>query len=164
MQDQATKDYQGMSADRQARRRKADLAQIHMALHDIGLDRDRPRYEAIVEEIGGVRSSALLNARQRMALLARLRAMGAGKKYLRKTRLPQDARPQHRKIVALWVSLGQVGALVDTSDAALQAFIERLTGVSHLRWLKGYHCNQVIEALKDWRGRVLKRVNSSANE
>jgi hypothetical protein len=62
--------------------------------------------------------------------------------------------PLQRKVVALWLTLRDMGELRDASDRALDAFVKRTAGVDALRWADGPACVKVIEALKEWVRRV----------
>jgi phage gp16-like protein len=62
-------------------------------------------------------------------------------------------RPMARKVVALWVRLAVAGKLRNGSDAALQSFVKRQTGISWLGWCDDGQLWRLIEALKSWAKR-----------
>lgn len=64
-----------------------------------------------------------------------------------------DTRPMPSKARALWLFLHQVGEVRDPSEAALEAFTRRQTGVDALQWVDMHE--RVIEPLKKWAERVL---------
>ena len=138
--------------------RTRDLAQIHCLKRDLALEQEA--YEDCCGQVvAGTCSSISFDAAQRRALIALLQRRKGPHKPQRptrskKTRLPRNARPQYRKIVALWITLGHEGVIRDPSDQALQTYIKRMTGVDHLRWLDIEQASTVIESLKQWQARV----------
>jgi hypothetical protein len=62
--------------------------------------------------------------------------------------------PSHAKARALWIVLAGLGAVVDRSDRALDAFCRRQTGLDAWSWFDQRACRGVIEALKAWIARV----------
>lgn len=59
--------------------------------------------------------------------------------------------PAARKLRALWIAAYDLGLVVDRSDRALLAFLERQTGLSHIRFLTAPgQATAAIEALKSW--------------
>lgn len=130
-----------------------DLAKIHIAKKDLGLDDDT--YRAMIRRIGGVESSAQLDAAGRRALLAEFRAGGWKPKAPRARRTrPLDDAPQSRKIRALWLALFDAGVVRDPGERALAHYVRRQTGVEDLRWLDSRQANVVIESLKAWAKRA----------
>lgn len=74
-------------------------------------------------------------------------AKGAGR-----AAIPRD--PQASKIRALWIELGRAGAIEDSSERALDAWVLRQCGVASLRWADGGQKVRLVEALKAWARRV----------
>ena len=62
--------------------------------------------------------------------------------------------PKARKIRSLWLELRDAGALKDSSEKALLAFVKRSTGVERMEWLRENQLDSVIEQLKNWLGRL----------
>lgn len=62
--------------------------------------------------------------------------------------------PKARKIRSLWLELRDAGALKDSSEKALLAFVKRSTGIERMEWLQDNQLNNVIEQLKNWLGRL----------
>lgn len=67
---------------------------------------------------------------------------------------PRLAEAQLRMARGLWIELHKARAVRNGSDAALDAFVRRLTRVGRLEWCGSDQANTVIEALKDWSARV----------
>ncbi len=68
-----------------------------------------------------------------------------------------DDHPQSKKIRALWLELHAAGKVRDPSEASLAAYVKRQTGVEALQWLSSAQASQVIEQLKQWLARPMKR-------
>lgn len=81
--------------------RRSQLAQIHIARKDLGLDEDT--YRAMLMDVAGVDSSAKLNAKQRAAVLARFESKGWKNKKQRgkPTAVANEKAPLMSKIGAL---------------------------------------------------------------
>ncbi len=145
-------------------RRRIELAAIHVAKKQLRLDDDL--YRRVIERVSAkfratpVTSSALLTPRERAALIEEMRRLG----FRKIEGAPkQPASGQVQKIVALWHALRDTGALHDSSDKALRAFVKRQTRMEAARWLTPTQANKVIEALKGWLGRVEAKSASDAN-
>ena len=145
--------------------RKADLAAIHIAKAQLGLDDDSYR-DLLSTVCAGVRSSAALDYGGRKRFLAHLRAC------LRASGAPAPARaasgpkravqspltPAQRKMWALWMTLADAGLVRNRTMGALAKFAARQTGVDRLEWLNGLQEALVIDSMKAWlksRGEVL---------
>lgn len=79
--------------------RRSQLAQIHIAKSDLGLDDDT--YRAMLMDIAGVDSSAKLTAKQRKAVLERFESKGWKNKKHRAPEVTAEKAPYIRKIGAL---------------------------------------------------------------
>ena len=123
--------------------RRRDLAAIHIAKADAGLDDDT--YRAMLREVAGVDSARDLDAAGRRAVLARLRHGAANVRSISDWRAPRIA-----KIQKLWALLGEEGVLRQPGKEALRRFCARQTGVARLEWADGAALNRCIEALKSW--------------
>ena len=71
--------------------------------------------------------------------------------------VPLDA--QCKMIRGLWIELHELGAVRNSSEKALAAFVKRMTGVELLSWLDNDQSSQVIEHLKKWRQRISEVEN-----
>lgn len=143
-------------------RRKRDLASIHIAKKELGLDDDNYRFT--MRAICGVESAAYLDFLGRQKLLTHFRALGwnpgtPGAKKTDRRGKPVKTKKQTgqaAKIWALWFELHRRGAVENKSIHALNAFVKRTTKgeVDRLEWLTAEQANLVIEALKAWIGRL----------
>lgn len=67
-------------------------------------------------------------------------------------------------IRALWLHLSEIDIVHNASEAALGAFVKRMTGVDALQWLSTKQASQVIENLKQWLTRTeIDRLTLFAN-
>jgi hypothetical protein len=66
---------------------------------------------------------------------------------------PSGHRAHSGKVRALWWTLYWLGAVDSPNDRAIDAFVERQSGVSALRFLDSRQAHAVIEALKAWAAR-----------
>jgi len=133
--------------------RQKDLAKIHIARKELGLDEDV--YRDILWSVGRVDSARELDDKGRAKLLG----------YFRKTlhwqsrSLPADKQSpgarQAWKIHTLWAELHRSGHVKDPSDRGLFAFCKRMTQVERPEWLTAQQANIIIEALKSWLTRPL---------
>jgi phage gp16-like protein len=62
--------------------------------------------------------------------------------------------PQARKIRSLWLTLRDLGALRDSRESALLAYVKRLTDVERMEWCNPAQLGYVAETLKSWIARV----------
>jgi phage gp16-like protein len=134
--------------------RRAEIAQIHIAKSQLGMDDDT--YRAMLWSVGRVRSSSDLDWRGRKAVLDHLKRSGFKVQAKPQTRrLDLDAESQ--KARKLWLLLGEAGELRDTSERALAAYVHRVAKVDDLRFTNGKQIERVIESLKKWCSRVWRR-------
>ena len=133
--------------------RRRELAQIHVAKTQLGLDDDT--YRAMLWTVARVKSAADLDWAGRKKVIDHLKARGFKVRPAKKSgarRLASDA--QSRMARGLWIELHQVGAVGDPSEKALGAYVKRMTRVDSLEWLSGTQLQTVIESLKNWRQRL----------
>lgn len=135
---------------------RAELAKIHIAKKELGLD--DTAYKGLLSTYN-VESSADLNDQQASDLVNRFQQMGWKPKGNGRGKLKFEqlkgrgkgfAKPaQLRKIEVIWRRIAR-----DKSDQALSRFIERQTattnrkGISKIEWLKDYHAHAVLCALQ----------------
>ena len=132
-------------------RRRAQLAAIHVRTKELGIE--GAGYREFLRGITGLESAAGMDARQRGAVLDRLRALGA-RSHRTIGNEGRPGEPQERLAIALWRNLGEmVGVLDDPSDNGLRKFTAKLTGVDRLEWSDARQMNRVIEVLKQWTRR-----------
>lgn len=132
--------------------RRRDLAAIHVAKKQLAMDDDT--YRAMLWSVGRVRSAGDLDYPGRKAVIDHLRKCG----FRPPPRRSSARDPQSKKIVALWLELRDLGALRDSSEKALNTFVEERVGVKAVQWLSSDQASEIIEQLKAWARRVRKQV------
>lgn len=65
---------------------------------------------------------------------------------------------QIKKIRALWLELHQMGEVRSPSELSLAKFVKRMTGVDYHGWLDSDNASKVIEHLKEWEKRALRKT------
>jgi phage gp16-like protein len=131
--------------DAASQRRRQLIAKIHVAKKQLGLTDDD--YRAVLIRVGGRESSAQMSDAQ----LADVVQEFARKGFTAKARVgkPRPAdHPVARKARAMWISLHQLGAVDNASEAALEAFACRQLQVAKLQWADQALGYKLIEALK----------------
>lgn len=148
-----------------AKRKEIQLIQI--ARRQLALDDDT--YYAMLWSVARVKSSTELDFAGRKNVLDHLKARGfvvraTGKAKAKPSRaLALD--PESQKIRALWLMLHELGAVKNPAEAALAAYVQRMTGVEDLHWVNGQQAETVIESLKKWAMRFLPaKVEAMAKE
>ena len=62
--------------------------------------------------------------------------------------------PYAGKLQALWLSAYNLGIVRNRDDKALIAFVDRQTGIAHVKWVReAHHASKAIEGLKAWIAR-----------
>ncbi|MCW5223492.1 regulatory protein GemA [Verminephrobacter aporrectodeae subsp. tuberculatae] len=147
--------------------RRRELAQIHVALQQLGISDEDHR--CLLWSVCQVRSAADLDWTGRRRYLEHLKKLGfkprpkatkpgqegpqgPGRGHVPRA-LAQDA--QSRKIRALWLLLHQLAAVRNPSEASLAAYVKRITRVDALQWISGEQAETLIETLKKWAMRYL---------
>jgi phage gp16-like protein len=143
------------------RQRSALLAQVHIARKALAIRDDD--YRALMERVTGHASAKDCTTQQLGDAVVEFARMG----------FTPRGRCRHRdigsgavirKAQAMWISLYQLGAIDDGSDAALEALGRRQLGVERLRWASEREGFRLIEALKaiadrhGWDQRVPSRM------
>lgn len=132
--------------------RRAAVVKVQIARRDLGLDEDT--YRTMLSRITGRASASDCTDAQLGVVLDELKAKGWKPKVVQGGRTAPRGRPGRadqpvaRKARAMWISLHQLGAVRDPSEAALEAFARRQLGVDRLRWAVASEANALIEALK----------------
>lgn len=128
-----------------AERRRKQLAAIHAARRDLGLDEDS--YRHMLSEVAGVRSAADLDADGRRKVLDHLRRVGWSTKPRRRvaehpgTPHNLDREQMLQKIEAQLASMGLPWSYAD-------AIAKQQTGIQRVAWLRNReHLTGVIGAL-----------------
>jgi phage gp16-like protein len=144
--------------------RNAELAVIHIAKKELALDDDL--YREIVYRTStrfrrdGICSAGAMTARERAALLEEFHLLGFRNPAGPPRKAPAPGSFQEKKIRELWRLLNEAGALNDSSEKALHAFIKRQTMGAQLmpQWLTAEQANKVIEGLKAWHSRTRREA------
>lgn len=140
-----------MNAKTQDRQRLIRL--IHVAKRELILDDDS--YRAILQRIGKKASTADLTVPELEKVLEHMKRSGF-KVRSKKGDRPQASDDQSKMIRGLWLELAGMEVVRNSSEAALGAFVKRMTKVDTLQWLSTEQASQMIEHLKEWRERVTK--------
>lgn len=144
-----------------AGRRRAELAAIHVAVKQLGLD--EATYRDFLFATTGHRSAAELSDGQRQQVIELLRSRGFKRTAMAEKRQKRIAdNSQLGMIQGLWRRLKYAGALTDPSERHLSAFVKRRTGIQHAAWLNPQEANVVIESLKSWLQRVVEKTEPAA--
>jgi hypothetical protein len=142
---------------REAARRRAELAKIHVAKKRLGLD--DATYRGIVARVcSGKTSAGDLDEAERSKLLDEFKqrfGFREGNSYTKKLSDFPDREPQMQLIRCQWADLQALGALTDASDGSLMKFIQRTTGIARIEWLGPSDANKAIEGLKAWKARII---------
>lgn len=132
--------------------RSAEIAQIHIAKAQLGLDDDT--YRAILWTVGRVRSSKDLDWTGRKALLDHFKAKGWKPRPPKAAKASAPVHPgQDALVKSLWNELHAAGKVRDPSDAALGSWLKRNHWPERVEWLDHKQITQAIEALKKWLAR-----------
>lgn len=134
--------------------RRRELAMIHIAKSQLGLDDDV--YRDLLWTIGRVTSAADLDWSGRKQLLEHLKKCGfkpRPPKAKAQGRELMGDDEQSRMILTLWQGLHAAGVVKDASEGALAKWIKRMTRVDSPRWLRADQKSMLIEALKKWNDR-----------
>lgn len=138
------------------------LKLVQIGKRELGLDDDM--YRDMLQKTVGQRSSKNLSEWQLSKVLDHMKALGFKPKP-KPAAKPQTRLPECKKILAIWITMRKQGFLKNASDAALDAFVKRMTsqinggqGIEKLNWLKSEDAYHVLEALKRWHYRVMKEA------
>lgn len=138
--------------------RGALIKKVQVARKSLGIQDDD--YRAMMERVTGHRSAKDCNANELRAAISNFERMGfrsAGHRNIGTGHTVRKAR-------AMWISLYQLGAIDDRTDAALEAFGRRQLKVDRLQWANEREGFRLIEALKamaernGWSQRVSSRL------
>lgn len=135
--------------------RSRDLALIHIAKKQLGMDEDT--YRAMLLEIGNVTSAADLDIPGRHAVLEHLKAKGF--RHFQKASAQRHSKPQARLIYHIWNRLYDAGVVhhLNGLDAWLQHNTRRWhpqhAGWEKPEFLPSRVAGIVIEQLKEWAKR-----------
>ena len=129
--------------------RNAEIAQIHIAKTQLGLD--DATYRDVLWSVARVRSSKDLDWTGRKALLDHFKAKGWKPKPPKQAKAEKPVHPgQDALVKSLWNELHEAGKVRDPSDAALGSWLKRNRWPERPEWLNHKQITQAIEALKKW--------------
>lgn len=131
--------------DGASQHRRSMLAKVHIAKKTLGLTEDD--YRQILLDVTTRTSSADCTDAELDKLIAHFTARGFSAKARPKGPRPAD-HPAAMKARALWISLHQIGAVRDPSEAALESFARRQLGVTRMAWADQGKVYKLIEAEK----------------
>ncbi|MDO6542794.1 gp16 family protein [Photobacterium sanguinicancri] len=134
---------------------------IHVGKRELALDDDT--YRALLFANGEHSSCSKMNIKQLELVLSVMeiqgfKRQGKGGKTPFKHRLsPKAGKAKHAeidKIRAIWITMYHQGIVRDRSEVALDAYVRRMTKISHVGWLNKKQASMVLEALKSWVART----------
>ena len=141
---------------------------IHVAKRELALDDEA--YKAAIDGVAkGKTSSADLTVIELENLLERFKSAGfkrqstASKRRRKSPVAGTPVRtPEISKIRAIWITMHRHGLVRDSSEAALNSYVQRMTvklnggvGVAEVGWLDEALAVKVLEALKGWHRRLM---------
>jgi len=123
--------------------RRSELAKIHMAKKELGLDRDT--YEDVLWTVARVRSAADLDSTGRFKVIAHFKALGwkskGGRKWGRKPRVTGDKTALNNKLEALLADNQLPWKYAD-------GMAKRMFKVDKVGWLKADQLHKLVAALQ----------------
>lgn len=122
--------------------RRSMIAKLHLAKRDLALEDED--YRLILERTTGQRSASDLTSAQLDAALQEMQRLG----WEPKPASGRASNPAATKARAMLISLGLMGVIRNSSEAALNAFARRQIGVDSLSWADQAQVYKLIEALK----------------
>ena len=148
--------------------RQTELAQIHIAKKQLGLDDDT--YRMMLANLTGKDSTKDMDISERYKVLAHLKKIGFKPKKGKKRLSPKGGVGDQRdKIRAIWIDMYKDGFIQDGSENALDAWVSRMTKnhregrIDSITWLRDVEQAQfVLEALKKWQLRERRAARKAA--
>jgi phage gp16-like protein len=137
--------------NREQNRRRRDLAKIHIAKKQLGLDDET--YREMLLQVAGVASAADLSAAMRLRVLAHMHRAGfrdrRGKRPARKAGYP--GRPRNMDHGSRAAQLQKIEALLTVGGkpwAYANAMAQRICKVDRIEWVPDGQLYKVITALR----------------
>lgn len=130
------------------------LKLVQIGKRDLALDDDM--YRDMLEQTVGVRSAKNLSQWQLSKVLDHMKGLGFKPKHK-----PRPRAEEVTKLKAIWITMHQQGFVRNGSDAAIDAYVRRMTtrmngrGVERANWLKSHQAAEVLESLKKWHYRLM---------
>ena len=140
--------------------RNSLITKIHVAKSQLAMPEDS--YRALLQRITEKQSCSKMNVKELESVLAEMKAKGFKVKKSSKRRMsPPSVGTELDKIRAIWITMHKQGFVRDGSEAALDAYVKRMTskingiGVDSVAWLKDDMAFKVLESLKRWHRRLM---------
>ncbi|HCZ9714524.1 TPA: regulatory protein GemA [Vibrio parahaemolyticus] len=131
------------------------LKLVQIGKRELAMDDDT--YRAMLVNITGQNSAKNLSQWQLSKVLDHLKSLG----FKPKQKKPQPKALEVTKIKAIWITMHKQGFVRNGSDAAIDAYVRRMTtrsngrGIERAMWLKPYQAAEVLESLKKWHYRLM---------
>lgn len=129
----------------------AAIKMIHVAKRELAMNDDD--YRALLGRVsnGATTSLKAMSDRDHQNVIAEMKRLGFAPSSSSHRKL---AGPFAGKLVALWLSAWNLGITRNRHENALIAFVERQTGIAHLRWVREQRdAHRAIDGLKIWIAR-----------
>lgn len=146
---------------------------IHVARREAGIDDDT--YREKLRSITGETSCKQLQVRQLEDVYQAFKDSGFKRTFKRSKAPGKPRTSEHQrtaiigKIRAVWAEMARHGFIQCSSAAALDQYVKRMTatanggeGVAHLDWLDGQMAGRVVESLKQWHAREMRKQLDAA--
>lgn len=130
------------------------LKLVQIGKRELALDDDM--YRDMLEQSVGVRSAKNLSQWQLSKVLDHMKGLGFKPKHK-----PRPRAEEVTKLKAIWITMHQQGFVRNGSDAAIDAYVRRMTtaqngrGIDRAIWLKSHQAAEVLESLKKWHYRLM---------
>ena len=134
--------------------RNTNLAKIHLAKKQLGLDDDT--YRSIILQTTGKDSAAKCTDRQLEKVVKTFEEKGwKQNKNIKRYRKVRTGRFDFQKIYALWGQLQDMGVVKSTNLVELDKWVSRMTKGkrSSAQFLEESWAQRIIECLKKWIAR-----------
>ena len=141
---------------------------IHVARREAGLDDDT--YREKVRSLTGKSSCKELNLQQLGDVYQAFKDAGFKRSFKRDKGPGKPRTSEHQrtaiigKIRAVWAEMHRHGFIACGSAAALDQYVKRMTatandgeGVARIEWLTGELAGSVVESLKKWHSREMRK-------
>lgn len=144
------------------------IAKIHVIKNQVGLDDDI--YRDILERVTGKKSTKSMGINQLLKVVDEFKTLG----YASKTKVSKAIYTNNKfkyvktdctlmkKIFKMWCELGETRVIKDNSNKVLDSFLIQKFGTS-INTLNSSNNtelkNKVIEGLKQWLNRSIKKVS-----
>lgn len=146
---------------------------IHVARREAGIDDDT--YREKLRSLTGKTSCKELQQRQLEDVYQAFKDAGFKRSFKRSKQADKPRTSEHQrtaiigKIRAVWAEMHRHGFIQCGSEAALDQYVKRMTGsqnggegVARLEWLDGELAGRVVETLKKWHMREMRKQLDAA--